>query len=127
MRASKVWPYHRWAEPLDMGIARTLSDDLAARIPTERVLAFPWRGSGQAIEYKVVVAVLRFDGQPGGGVVLDTRWRLLGNDGRGLGGQAIDPDGGHERPRLRGPGRRHEPGPRRPRAGDRNGDPGQSA
>ena len=51
----EIWPYHRWAEPLDMGIARTLSDDLAARIPTERVLAFPWRGSGQAIEYQVVV------------------------------------------------------------------------
>lgn len=80
----QIWPYHRWAEPLDMGIARTLSDDLAARIPTERVLAFPWRGSGQAIEYQVVVAVLRFDGQPGVGVMLDARWRLLGNDGREL-------------------------------------------
>jgi uncharacterized lipoprotein YmbA len=29
----------------------------------------------------VVVAVLRFDGRPGGEVTLDTRWRILGRDG----------------------------------------------
>ncbi len=81
----QIWPFHRWAEPLDMGITRTLADDLAARIPTERVVAFPWRGSaGQSLEYQVVVAVLRFDGQPGGSVTLDTRWRLLGKGGREL-------------------------------------------
>jgi uncharacterized lipoprotein YmbA len=32
----------------------------------------------------VVVAVLRFDGRPGGDVTLDTRWRILDRDGTEL-------------------------------------------
>jgi uncharacterized lipoprotein YmbA len=30
----------------------------------------------------VVVTVLRFDGRPGADVTLDTRWRILGGDGK---------------------------------------------
>ena len=71
--------FHRWAEPLEDGIARILAEEIGARVPTERIVMFPWRGVvARAIQYQVVVAVLRFDGRPGGDVTLDTRWRILG-------------------------------------------------
>lgn len=80
-----IWPYQRWAEPLDIGIAQALADDLAALVPSDRVVIFPWRGiMARTIDYQVVVAVARFDGAPGGSVTLDARWRLLGRDGKEL-------------------------------------------
>ncbi len=80
--ALEIWPYHRWAEPLDVGIAQALAEDLAARIPGDRIAVFPWRGVvARTIDYQVAVAVARFDGCPGHEVTLDARWRLLGKDG----------------------------------------------
>lgn len=74
--------FHRWAESLEDGIARTLADEIGARVPTERIVMFPWRGVvARIIQYQVVVAVLRFDGRPGGDVTLDTRWRILDRSG----------------------------------------------
>jgi uncharacterized lipoprotein YmbA len=73
--------FHRWAEPLADGIARTLTEEIGARVPTDRIVTFPWPGVvARVIRYQVVVAVLRFDGRPGGDVTLDTRWRILGRD-----------------------------------------------
>lgn len=77
--------FHRWAEPLGEGVTRALTDDLAARIPTERIASFPWSGAMErAIDYQVVVTVMRFDGRLGGDVMLDTRWRLVGRGGKEL-------------------------------------------
>ena len=81
----QISPYHQWAEPLDQGITRVLVEGLAARIPTDRVAAFPWGGSmQQVLQYQVLVTIMRFDGQPGGTVVLDTRWRLVSKGGQEL-------------------------------------------
>jgi uncharacterized lipoprotein YmbA len=74
--------FHRWAEPLGDGIARTLAEEIGARVPTDRIVTFPWPGVvARFIRYQVVVTVLRFDGRRGGEVTLDTRWRILGRDG----------------------------------------------
>jgi hypothetical protein len=74
--------FHRWAEPLADGIARTLAEEIGGRVPTDRIVTFPWPGAvARVIQYQVVVAVLRFDGRLGGDVTLDTRWRILGRDG----------------------------------------------
>jgi uncharacterized protein len=73
--------FHRWAEPLADGVARTLTEEIGARVPTDRIVTFPWRSVvARVIRYQVVVEVLRFDGRPGGDVTLDTRWRILGRD-----------------------------------------------
>jgi uncharacterized lipoprotein YmbA len=77
--------FHRWAEPLEDGIARVLAEEIGARIPTDRIVMYPWRGVvARGIEYQVVVVVMRLDGRRGGDVTLDTRWRILGNDGTEL-------------------------------------------
>jgi uncharacterized protein len=74
--------FHRWAEPLEDGIARILAEEIGARVPTERIATFPWRGEvARSLDYRVVVAVARFDGRSGGDVTLDARWRILGRDG----------------------------------------------
>lgn len=77
--------FHRWAEPLNDGMARILAEEIGARVPTERIATFPWPGTvARDIQYQVVVVVLRFDGPLGGQVTLDTRWRILGRDGAEL-------------------------------------------
>jgi len=77
--------FYRWAEPLDEGIARVLVEEIGARVPTDRIVTYPWRGAiGRAIQYQVPVGILRFDGHQGGEIVLDARWRILARDGTEL-------------------------------------------
>jgi len=77
--------FHRWAEPLEDGIGRVLAQEIGARVPTDRVVMFPWRGVvARTMQYQVVVVVMRLDGPRGGDVTLDTRWRILGRDGNEL-------------------------------------------
>lgn len=77
--------FQRWAEPLEDGIARILAEQIGDRVPTERIVVYPWRGAiARALQYQVVVAVMRFDGSQGGDVMLDARWRILGKNGAEL-------------------------------------------
>jgi uncharacterized protein len=78
----EISTFNRWAEPLEDGISRILAEEISVRVPTERVVMFPWRGVvARVIQYQVVVAVVRFDGRPGGDVTLDTRWRIRDREG----------------------------------------------
>lgn len=78
----KLAMFHRWAEPLESGIARIVAKEIGARVPTDRVVMFPWPGTvARAIQYQVVIAVDRFDGSLDGDVTLDARWRILGRNG----------------------------------------------
>src|SRR5262249_14826758 len=77
--------YDRWAEPLEVGIAQVLADNLGAQMGSERIAVFPWRGGiARVLDYQVAVVVLRFEGWPGGQATLDARWRLVGKDGQEL-------------------------------------------
>jgi len=78
--------YHRWAEPLELGVAQTLVNDIGAQLNTERVIVYPWRGRFErSLDYQVGVVVLRFDGTLGRDVTLDARWRILDRDNREIG------------------------------------------
>jgi hypothetical protein len=74
---------HHWAEPLKDGIARVVAENLAAMVPTDAVVVFPWRAPW-TVAYRVTMEILRFDGPLGGPVVLNARWRLLDAEGREL-------------------------------------------
>jgi uncharacterized lipoprotein YmbA len=75
--------FDRWAEPLTESVPRVLAENLAALWRTECVAIFPW-DPAQAVQYQLVVTVIRFDGVMGGDVVLDARWRILATDGKEL-------------------------------------------
>jgi hypothetical protein len=78
-----VAEYDRWGEPLSEGVPRAIAAYLAALLQTERVAVFPWPGP-RTIEHQVVVDVTRFDGVVGGDVLLEARWRVLGQDRKEL-------------------------------------------
>ncbi len=75
--------FHRWAEPLGQSFARALTENLSGLLATERVVLFPWKGSGP-VDFRITMEIVRFDGTPGGEVSLIARWTLLGPDGNEL-------------------------------------------
>ena len=79
----EVADYDRWGEPLRESLPRVIASDLATLLETERIVMFPWPG-GRTIDHQVVVDVLRFDGVPGGDVLLEARWRVLGQEKKEL-------------------------------------------
>lgn len=56
--------YHKWAEPLEDGIARVLTLNLAQGLASQNVRRFPWHMS-QAPEYAVSIDVLDLDTRAG--------------------------------------------------------------
>ena len=56
-----------------------IAANLATLLRTERIAVFPW-SSTASIEHQVVIDVIRFDGQLGGDVLLEARWRVFGRE-----------------------------------------------
>ncbi|HBG18919.1 MAG TPA: hypothetical protein DDY32_06475 [Desulfobulbaceae bacterium] len=50
---------HRWAEPLKVSIPRTIRENLATALATEKLFYFPWN---QAVDYQIPVEIVRFEG-----------------------------------------------------------------
>ena len=75
--------FDRWGEPLSEGVPRAIAAHLAALLQTERIAVFPWSGA-RTVEHQVVIDVTRFDGVAGGDVLLEARWRVLGQDRKEL-------------------------------------------
>jgi uncharacterized lipoprotein YmbA len=72
--------FSQWAEPLEKGIPRVLSENLARLTGTDRVSVYPWP-SQMEIDLRVEIAVIRFEGDADGEVLLVARWRLVRADG----------------------------------------------
>jgi hypothetical protein len=71
----------RWAEPLENGFPRVLSENLGKLLDTKNVAVFPWPPSNK-VDYQVTVEVVRFDGTMGEGVVLEARWAVMTDNGK---------------------------------------------
>jgi uncharacterized lipoprotein YmbA len=78
----RIDEFLRWAEPLDMGINRTLAENLDALLAEHRVIRSPWPGSARP-RFRVRVSLKRFGLQQGGDVSLEGRWAILGGQGEG--------------------------------------------
>jgi len=65
---------HRWAEPLKSGISRLLAENLAARLGTDMVTAYPQNTTGEP-DYRVSVDIQRFESL-GDSVSVDALWRI---------------------------------------------------
>lgn len=67
---------HRWAEPLKTTFTRTLAENLAILLPTDRITLHPWPRSAP-IDYQVVLHVTRFDADASGTVVLSANLEIV--------------------------------------------------
>lgn len=85
--------FNRWAEPLKDNFVHALSVDLDAQLDLDRVVFYPWYAN-TPLTYTVTVAVLRFEPQPDGTVVLSARWGI----GDGHGHVLVNRESRHERP-----------------------------
>lgn len=66
----------RWAEPLDEGVTRTLAENLAALLPGDRILRWPWPSSASP-RCRVAIELRVFGPQPDGAVRLEADVVLL--------------------------------------------------
>jgi uncharacterized lipoprotein YmbA len=71
--------FHRWAESLKDDFSSNLARNLENLLATDRVAVYPWT-SKTAIDVQVKIDVIRFDGQLGKNVVLQTQWAVFGKD-----------------------------------------------
>lgn len=69
----------RWAEPLDKSFTRTLSENLATMVGTQRIEKYPWPLATR-IDYQVEVDVQRFETTSDGQAQLLASWMI--RDGR---------------------------------------------
>ncbi len=65
--------YDVWGGSLQDDFSRTLLENLSLLLAGEGISLFPWPGMG-ALDYRVGVDVMRFEGKRGGGVVLIAHW-----------------------------------------------------
>ena len=66
----------RWGEPLEENFARVLSQNLAALLRTDRIIAFPWSRDRKP-NYQIEIEVLRFEANSAGDAVLLARWMVI--------------------------------------------------
>ena len=72
--------FNHWSEPFGEGVTRVLCDAVSASLAPRKGLAFPMR-SPQQPQWRIAVDIARFDGSPGGDVVLDAGWTLVNEIG----------------------------------------------
>ena len=89
----------RWAAPLRDDIVRTLAENIALLLGTERVRTYPWFGSWTPA-YTVEVDFLRFESDTTGRAQLTAGWRIRA----GASGERLHADRAEIRRAAAGPG-----------------------
>ena len=64
-----------WAEPLKTNLTRVLLQDLSTLLGADRIVLYPWPGT-VAVDYQIVVGILRFERTATGGTELRARWAI---------------------------------------------------
>jgi uncharacterized lipoprotein YmbA len=77
----KLGDYDRWTEPLTKAFQRTLTDNLATLLGSDRVLDFPAQNALDS-GYLLPAQVTRFDTDSAGDAILEVQWTLrsIGNE-----------------------------------------------
>jgi uncharacterized lipoprotein YmbA len=63
----------RWADNLRENFARVFAEDLAIKLPAERILVHPWARS-ESVDFKLALRVNEFHLSEDGRALLDVRW-----------------------------------------------------
>ncbi|HYC21875.1 MAG TPA: PqiC family protein [Candidatus Bathyarchaeia archaeon] len=75
--AVQLGTFDHWAGALEDMIPRVLADDLAARLPGDRIVSFP-RAVAPTFDYRVAVDLGRFDVNSEGEAVIAASWQIYG-------------------------------------------------
>jgi uncharacterized lipoprotein YmbA len=67
--------YDRWAEPLEEGVGRVVSQNLATILRAERITSYPWPVDRKPL-YQVELEVLRFEANSAQEAQLAARWTV---------------------------------------------------
>jgi uncharacterized lipoprotein YmbA len=68
--------FNRWGGPLAEEVGRILTGHLATALRSQQVYAYPSRIAADA-DFRVAIDIRRFDGVPGGDVVLEAAWSVI--------------------------------------------------
>ena len=71
--------YHRWAGPLAGDLSNILAENLSTLLGTDHIALYPWKAT-TPIDCRVEIDVSRFDGKPGGSVLLQSQWIVFSKD-----------------------------------------------
>ncbi len=72
--------FHRWSEPLKSGISTVLAINLSNKLQSNRVYLLPRQNRTIPLDYRIIIDIVRFDGQLAGTAQLAARWTLYGKD-----------------------------------------------
>lgn len=72
--------FHRWAGMFEPDFASILGNNLALLLGTDKVVFYPWLSTFKP-DYRLVVEVIRFDGDLQGDAVLSARWMISASSG----------------------------------------------
>jgi uncharacterized lipoprotein YmbA len=79
--------FHRWAAPLDDGVARAVAGNLSVILGSSQVA--PTALARFTPDYVVVIDVLQFETTPGKGVVIEALWAVRKSGGKTRTGRTI--------------------------------------
>lgn len=71
---------HQWAEALDQNVSRVIAENLSAALHTDHVVLYPAKQAA-AVQFRIVVRIVRFDAAEDGVTVLEAFWRVIGSAG----------------------------------------------
>jgi uncharacterized lipoprotein YmbA len=75
--------FARWGEPVTKGVQRVLAENLAALLPTRRVVCAPFAPS-EIVDHRIDVTLSEAARQADGSVLVEARWAVLGPGGATL-------------------------------------------
>jgi uncharacterized protein len=75
--------FARWGEPVPRGVQRVVAENLAALLPTRRIVIAPF-SPDQVVHQRVDITLSEAARQADGSVLVEARWALLGPRGATL-------------------------------------------
>lgn len=73
--------FDRWGEPLDLALARVISSNLTAMLPTASLLAFPCNFA-IPLDYQVIADVVQLDSELQKDMVVTVQWSVINSKNR---------------------------------------------
>ena len=72
----KFAEFDRWGEPLDLGMARLIGENLAVMLPEAKFTLYPWNSS-VPVKYQVVVEIVQLDSNLDKDLFVVAQWLVI--------------------------------------------------